>query len=275
MNRAERDEMARDLRTWALAYARHGWPVFPLAAGTTVPALARRHGGRGCLDAVTDAEVVGRMWDRYPLGNIGVATGQAAGLAVLDVDPRHGGEEALAALVAAHGPIPPGPLAQTPSGGRHHFLRWRPGLTCSAGQLGPGLDVRSDGGYVAASPSVTAAGRYAWLVHPPTPLSDWPDWLVPVRPEPVRPVRGKRALDTAAADRVLAGLVRTVAEAPQGTRNSRLYWSACRLAEHAAVGRMPLDVGAAALLAAAAEAGLPEWEADRTLRSALHRAVAA
>jgi hypothetical protein len=275
VNRAEREQLTYDLRTCALAYAAHGWPVCPLASGTKVPALPKRLGGRGCLDATTDAEIVAEMWDRYPLGNIGVATGQAAGLAVLDVDPRHGGEEALAALVAAHGPVPAGPVAATPSGGRHHFLRWRDELTCSAGQLGDGLDVRSDGGYVAAAPSVTAAGAYAWQVHPCTPLMPWPDRLMPARPAPMRPVRDQRALDAAAADRVLAGLVRTVAEAPQGTRNERLFWASARLAEHAAEGRVPLDVGAAALLAAAAEAGLPEWEADRTVASALRRVGAA
>jgi hypothetical protein len=275
VNRVEREQLARHLRTWALAYAAHGWPVFPLAPGTKVPALPKRLGGRGCLDATTDAEIVAEMWDRYPLGNIGVATGRAAGVAVLDVDPRHGGEEALAALVAEHGPVPAGPVAVTPSGGRHHFLRWRDGLTCSAGQLGDGLDVRSDGGYVAAAPSVTSAGAYTWQVHPRTPPTPWPNCLMPARPAPVRPVRDERALDAAAADRVLAGLVRTVAEAPQGTRNDRLYWSACRLAQHAAEGRVPLDVGAAALLAAAAEAGLPEWEADRTVASALRRVGAA
>ncbi len=117
MNRAKRDELARELRTWALAYAAHGWPVFPLAPGTKVPALPRRLGGRGCLDATIDAEIVAEMWGRYPLGNIGIATGEAAGLAVLDVDPRHGGELALAGLVERHGPIPAGPVARTPSVG--------------------------------------------------------------------------------------------------------------------------------------------------------------
>jgi hypothetical protein len=76
------------------------------------------------------------------------------------------------------------------------------------------------------------------------------------------------------ANKALAGLVRTVAEAPQGTRNDRLFWAVCRLGEHATAGRVSLDEGAAALLAAAAEAGLSEAEADRTLASALRRAVA-
>ncbi len=58
-------------------------------------------------------------------------------------------------------------------------------------------------------------------------------------------------------------------------RNDRLFWAACRLAEQATAGRVPLDVGAAVLLDAAAEAGLPEAEADRTLRSAVRRVGAA
>jgi hypothetical protein len=133
---------------------------------------------------------------------------------------------------------------------------------------------------VAAAPSVTAAGCYGWEVHPRTPLSAWPEWLVTApkrRPStPQIPVSTRWLFSAApsAGETLLAGLARTVAEAPQGTRNDRLFWAACRLAEHAAAGRVPLDVGAAALLAAAAEAGLPEWEADRTLRSALRRAVA-
>jgi hypothetical protein len=211
-----------------------------------------------------------------PLGNVGVATGEAAGLSVLDVDPRNGGDQTLAALVAERGPLPAGPTVSTPSGGRHHYFRWRPGMFCSVGQLGPGLDVRTDGGYVCAPPSVRPDGRYKWLADPRTPLAGWPEWLLPSRREPatsnVRPLRPGIEVD---AGRALNGLVRTVAEAPQGTRNGRLFWAACRLAEHAAAGRVPLDVGAAALRAAAAEAGLPAAESDRTLRSALHRAVAA
>ncbi len=132
---------------------------------------------------------------------------------------------------------------------------------------------------MAAAPSVTAAGSYGWDVHPRTPLSAWPEWLVPaprktVSTPPISALTRPFCAAPCAGETLLAGLARTVAEAPQGTRNDRLFWAACRLAEHAAAGRVSLDVGAAALLTSAAEAGLPEWEADRTLRSALRRAVA-
>jgi hypothetical protein len=270
VNRVEREQLSRTLRAWALAYAGHGWSVFPVAAGGKSPA-----GGNGYLDATCDADVVTRMWDRFPLAHIGVAAVQSSGISVLDVNPKSGGDESLARLLERHGPLPAGPTVSTPSGGTHHYFRHRPGLKCSVGSIAPGVDVRSTNGYACVPPSVRPDGRYVWVTDPRTPLADGPEWLLPAPRKPFRgQVRQLRPEAPVDADRALAGLVRTVAEAPQGTRNGKLFWAACRLAEHAAAGRVPLDVGAAVLLAAAAEAGLPAAEADRTLRSALSRAVA-
>ena len=270
MNRQHRDQWSAHLRSWALAYARHGWAVFPLAAGFKIPALSRKQGGRGCLDATTDTNTVNCMWDRFPLANVGLATGETSGIAVLDVDVKSNGIDTLAALIVRHGQLAVGPVAATPSGGRHYLFTWRAGLRCSAGQIGPGLDVRSDGGYIVAAPSVLPGGRYEWLVHPRTALTGWPEWLVPT-PPPARPIHDEQALRAAEPDKVLAGLVRAVAEAPQGKRNSLLFWAGVKLAEKAAAGQLPLDMGAAALLDGAARVGLPEYEANRTLQSALRR----
>jgi hypothetical protein len=147
-------------------------------------------------------------------------------------------------------------------------------LKCSAGQIGPGLDVRSDGGYVAAPPSTRPDGAYAWVTDARTPLEPWPSWLLPKPRENVRPIRDPQAVEAADADNVLAGLVRVVADAPQGSRNHKLFWSACRLAEHAAAGHLHLDVGAAALLDAATQVGLSGTEAHRTVDSAIRRVAA-
>jgi putative DNA primase/helicase len=55
-------------------------------------------------------------------------------------------------------------------------------IRCSAGQVGPGLDVRGDGGYVVAPPSNHASGqRYRWHPeHNPLrgELAPPPPWLV-------------------------------------------------------------------------------------------------
>ena len=60
--------------------------------------------GRGVYDASNDVEQVQDWWTTHPRANIGIATG--VNLMVLDVDPRNGGHETLAALIAVHGPLP-------------------------------------------------------------------------------------------------------------------------------------------------------------------------
>lgn len=275
MNRTQYDEHAHRMITWARLYARRGWPVFPCAPFAKVPALSRKQGGRGCLDATTNLKTVEAMWARFPTANIGLATGGPAGLAVLDADVKTGGKDSLKALVAQHGNLPSAPVARTTSGGRHYFYNAPPGgINNSAGRLGPGLDVRGNGGYVVAAPSITPAGAYEWLGNWAIDLEDWPEWLIPPRIEPT-PVRNPQALVVADADKVLAGLIRTVLDAGEGARNEKLFWAGCRLGEHATNGRISLDEGAAALLDAAARIGLTEHEANRTLHSALRKVSAA
>jgi hypothetical protein len=104
-----------------------------------------------------------------------LATG--AGLLVLDVDPRHGGDDSVADLP----PLPPTREAATGGGGRHLYYRAGVKIRCSAGRLGPGLDVRGEGGYVVAPPSVHPSGQlYRWregcgLSHS---MADAPTWLL-------------------------------------------------------------------------------------------------
>ena len=180
----------------ALGYAARGCPVFPLAVRGKVPMIARADGGRGFHDATTDEHQVRTWWTGWPLANVGIATGHA--FDVLDVDPEHGGEETLAALAVKHGPLPTTPEARTGSGGRHVFLLPDARVRCSAGRLGPGLDVRGLGGYVVAPPSVHPNGRrYVWTVCAGR-LALWPAWLldlilpVPIRKTPRAPGRSPR-----------------------------------------------------------------------------------
>jgi putative DNA primase/helicase len=103
----------------ALNYAARGWRVFPVwgvrdagACRCGDPACPRagKHpigaaAPRGLHDASSDALLVREWWAAHPEANIGIATGLAAGLVVVDVDP--GGEESLAALEAEYGRLPP------------------------------------------------------------------------------------------------------------------------------------------------------------------------
>jgi Bifunctional DNA primase/polymerase, N-terminal len=251
----------------ALRYAALGWPVFPVHTGGKVPLT--RH---GCKDASTDPAVVRAWWQRHPTANIGVATGPASGLLVVDVDPAPGGYGALAELEAGHGALAT-LEAGTPAGGAHLYLRYPPGrqLGNSAGRLAAGLDTRGAGGYVVAPPSRRSEGRYVWSVDP-DPVMPPPDWLLDLLdpPPPPRQPVSQPAPGPADDRRLLArfdGLLDVIGEATPGQRNNRLHWCACRLRELLAEGAPP---GWVELLVAAGVAmGLPRAEARKTVTSGL------
>lgn len=176
----------------ALEYAGRGWPVVPLwwpvgarcSCGNALCASIAKHPYgdmvlHGLRDATTNRDKIRRWWGRKPEANIGVVLGRAAGVVALDVDPKNGGEDTLAALIRAHGPLGETRAAITGSGGRHYFFRWPGRAVCnSVATLGPGLDVRGDGGYVVVAPSLHASGaRYRWS-DPEAPILDMPEWLL-------------------------------------------------------------------------------------------------
>ena len=103
-------------------------------------------------------------------------------MVVLDIDPNSDGEESVDALIAEYGPLPDTPVVLTGGGGRHLYFRHPGGnLPNSAGHLGPGLDVRGDGGFVVAPPSRHVSGRrYEWEASghlEDVPLAAVPSWM--------------------------------------------------------------------------------------------------
>lgn len=139
-------------------------------------------------NVIATRELVDQWWRRWPDANVGIRTG--SGLAVLDVDDKDGVHDTLAALEAAHGPLPATPEAVTGRNGRH--LHFRAPLDLASRRLGPGLELKAAGCQVASPPSVHAdTGRlYAWHpAHPfePAAIADLPSWLLPeVPPVPRR-----------------------------------------------------------------------------------------
>ncbi|MCO5763789.1 MAG: bifunctional DNA primase/polymerase [Chromatiaceae bacterium] len=181
----------------ALAYVnRFRWPVFPvhgIAHGHCTcgkPDCSRpgKHPigklvPRGLLDATLDPEQVAAWWREAPYANIGVPTGQPSGLVVLDVDVHKAGDDSLWDLQQRFEPLPATAMALT-GGGGFHYLFEHPGVKVrnSVDSLGPGLDVRGDGGYIIVAPSSHASGRrYEWELscHPKdTQLAALPAWLL-------------------------------------------------------------------------------------------------
>lgn len=172
--------------TTALEAASHGFRVFPLAAGLKVPTA----GSRGFRDASADAEAIATAFSAHPGAGLGIATG--TGLLVLDVDGE-AGRTSLKALEAEHGGLPKGYRVRTPSGGFHAYLRVPAGVSTrtDAGRIALGIDLRGDGGYVVAPPTVLADGR-RYRVRKAAPLPPLaalplaPAWLLKAarRPEP-------------------------------------------------------------------------------------------
>jgi hypothetical protein len=94
----------------------------------------------GLTDATTDELVINHWWSCFPYANVGLATGKVV---VIDVDPRHDGDETLRALEDKYGPLPSTWRAITGGGGEHIFFSGVP--INSVGQVGAGLDIRGPG----------------------------------------------------------------------------------------------------------------------------------
>lgn len=98
---------------------------------------------------------------RYPSSNIGVHCG-LSGLVVIDIDPRNGGWETLAALEAEHGLLEAAIVADTGGGGQHRYFRAR-AVSAYPSSLGAGVDVQSGNKYVIVPPSRhCSGGTYRW-----------------------------------------------------------------------------------------------------------------
>ncbi|HET9896239.1 MAG TPA: bifunctional DNA primase/polymerase [Streptosporangiaceae bacterium] len=146
----------------AIAYARHGWPVFRCQPGSKEPAT--RHGFR---DATTCEPQIVRWWQRQPHANLAIATG-APGPDVLDVD-QHGragnGFGACHQLEAAGLLDAASAVVLTPNGGLHFYFA---GSRLACGRLPRHhLDFRSAGGYVLAPPSQIDGKPYQLVQHSP------------------------------------------------------------------------------------------------------------
>jgi hypothetical protein len=176
---------------YALNCARRGWSVFPVYwvedGDCSCSKLNCSDAGKhpmtkhGLKAATIDAQAIRAWWQQYPDANIGIATGAPSGLAVIDIDPRHGGDASLRELEKKHGPLPDGPRVRTGGGGEHLYFSHPGGSLKSLVGLRPGLDVRGDGGYVVGPGSNHLSGKtYMWKQgRTPAKLSLplIPDWL--------------------------------------------------------------------------------------------------
>jgi hypothetical protein len=238
----------------ALAYAAHGWPVFPCQPDSKQPAT--RH---GFLDATTDPDKITWWWRRQPEANLAIATGRP-GPDVLDVDqhgPAGNGFAAFNRLKRAGLIDGASAIVATPSGGLHAYFA---GSDQRCGKLPrQHLDFRAQGGYIVAPPSEVGGRPYRVISH--RDKSGGLDWtkvaglLEPERNAAIQPLSGVQHAD-------LSHLAVWVGQQQEGNRNDGLFWAACRAAEASD------ETALAELSAAARSTGLTDREIAATIRSA-------
>jgi putative DNA primase/helicase len=184
---------------------------------------------KGLSDATTDESHIRAWWAKSPDANIGILTGSPSGLLVVDSDNRDGinGSGNLAELAANFWGMPETPTAITGCG-EHLYFR-HPGVPVknSSGKLADGVDIRADGGYVVAPPSLHADGeRYDWK-NPGRPLAEVPGWLLDKLTEPKKNAAARHDVDQDPPSVALA--VSETLVINEGSRNDKLYRIGCAL----------------------------------------------
>jgi hypothetical protein len=279
----------------AREYTALGWPVFALSstkmpiancdrcrAEHTTPAQMEACECLTChgfYAGTCDMARVEEMLRLHPNGLMAIRTGAPSGTVVIDVDPP--GIATMRVLVDDG--VLPRTLAAVTGRGGYHLVYAHPGgkIMSGAGKGGPGVDVKADGGYVVAPPSVHPVTRrpYRWLGRPGDELAPLPVfWAERLRENP-RPTRPAQAVSITGRGRggyamaALRGELEEILSAGEGTRNITLHLAAWNLGQLVAGGMLPADRTEALLCQAGERIGLPAAEARRTVASGFRAAA--
>lgn len=187
---------AQSMGDYAAFLGRKGFAVFPIhsiiggrcSCGLANCSSPGKHPDgslvpQGVLNAESDQKTIQEWWALSPDANIGIATGDPSGIVVLDIDAKSNGEASLLTLEERFESLPDTWAVETGGGGFHfYFLMPSVDVRNTAGAVGPGIDVRGNGGYVVAPPSVHVSGmtyRWSTALHPTkVPLAQVPPWLL-------------------------------------------------------------------------------------------------
>lgn len=267
----------------ATALARLGLSVFPVRGGSKTPAILNWRSR-----ATADLAALNALFHDHPATNLGVATGPASRVFVLDIDCKGAdGYESLARLQEAHGQLPATWRSQTPSGGAHLWFAM-PEDRPMGNRVGfaPGLDIRGDGGFVVVPPSCVG-GPYAWISPPDAcPPAQAPSWLLdlaaPQRrppqyaPAPIPTPQSPERLVRYVTKAVEGEFIRVSGASP-GQRNTLLFQAAANLGELVAGSLLQFSLAVEVLTRAAEQCGLAEEDSravQATIASGLSRGAA-
>jgi hypothetical protein len=191
----------------ALAYAAHGFPIFPLSKLTKgpIPKADRDAQGKkvaktgGFYKATTDPAIIHQWW-YHNEHLIGMPMGPASGVFAIDIDTAEDHADGVAEwekITAEYGEIDTREHL-TATGGRHLILKYdddQP-VGCSRGLLPDGIDVKGRGGYIVMPPSRRKDREYrVGLDMDPIDPPHWLIEMIGTRPPPLFEERERERVD--------------------------------------------------------------------------------
>jgi hypothetical protein len=170
-----------DILNEALRLADNGIPVFPVGANKmpvwSLQELGLQRGEGGLNMATTDEERIRFLFGNKKTTGIGMPTGKASDVTVIDVDCGRGKKNAEAAkawLGQNRDKLRGATVVRTQSGGLHYYCKYTPGIMSAGNVWAEGVDCRNDGGYVVVPPFMGYSygrqiDRDDWPDPPPVP----------------------------------------------------------------------------------------------------------
>lgn len=262
--------------------SRWGWAVFPVGRNKVPCERAENGHPGGVLNASRDRDQIDEWGDRFPRANVGVACGDINGICVLDVDNPRGIDSLERIFAQGYERFAPTITARSARGGLHYyFIQPNVQIKNRAGQIAPGIDIRSTGGSIIAPPSETDNGQYEWIASPdawnhdgiviPAQMPEWLRYKAMAEkfksPSQVRqkPYPGSIRPSPKILDMEEAELIGT----PEGGRNHALNKAAYVFGQFVAMRMIDESEAERRLHGAASKIGLPYIEADKTIQSGL------
>lgn len=198
----------------ATSYIARGFSVIPIVPGDKTPLVDWAEYQK----VIPSAALIAAWSETHSDAGIAIVTGEVSDVVVVDIDSKEGHAE-IGKLN-----LPPTPTVNT-GNGQHQYFRYPGHQISNKVRFLPGVDIRGDGGYVVAPPSVHSSGRkYEWAEGyslKDRDIADFPNQLI----ELLEPSEKSHAASSGQLSTWVEDLLQGVSE---GSRND----SAAKLTGH-------------------------------------------
>ena len=133
----------------AIDYQEQGLSVIPIKHKDKKPRVKWKQ----YQEEKADKQRIEEWFSKYPNASIGIVTGEISDIAVIDIEKGGSTDE-----------YPPTVTAKTGGGGYHLYYRYPESGISNSTRTKELTDIRGDGGYVIAPPSMHPSGnQYEWI----------------------------------------------------------------------------------------------------------------